>query len=261
MRDPADRQRPSQAREALASVSLPKGGGAIRGIGEKFSVNAVSGTASLSVPLVFSPGRAEKADKDADTPTIAQFDTLGRTLLTIADNGKDTNGNDQKFRTRTVLDIEGNQREVIDALDRVVMRYDYDMLGTRIHHASMEAGERFMLNDVMGKPVRAWNSRKYVFRTEYDALRRIMKSFVQGGDPSEPHPKVFAQEVLFERSIYGDSPDTSLTELQQKQANLRGKTFRHFDGAGSSRQIFTISKATLCAVHANSTAIELLTVY
>jgi len=39
-------------------VSLPKGGGAIRGIGEKFSANTVTGTASLSVPLALSPGRA-----------------------------------------------------------------------------------------------------------------------------------------------------------------------------------------------------------
>jgi hypothetical protein len=44
-----------------------------------------------------------------------------------------------------VLDIEGNQRAVIDAKDRVVMRYDYDLLGSRIHQASMEAGERWML--------------------------------------------------------------------------------------------------------------------
>ena len=175
---------------------------------------------------------AEKAAKHADTPTVAHLDTLGRTFLTIADNGKDANGNDQKYRTRTVLDIEGNQREVIDALDRVVMRYDYDMLGTKIHQASMEAGERFMLNDVTGKPIRAWNSRKYIFRTEYDALRRPLKSFAQGGDLSEQNPKVIAQEILFERTIYGDSPGTGLNESQQKQANLRGKVFRHFDGAG-----------------------------
>ncbi|MFT3775411.1 MAG: SpvB/TcaC N-terminal domain-containing protein [Minicystis sp.] len=38
--------------------ALPKGGGAIRGIGEKFSVNPVTGTASLQVPIVTSPGRA-----------------------------------------------------------------------------------------------------------------------------------------------------------------------------------------------------------
>ena len=40
------------------TISLPKGGGAIRGIGEKFSANPVTGTGSLSVPVYTSPGRA-----------------------------------------------------------------------------------------------------------------------------------------------------------------------------------------------------------
>ncbi|WP_162902873.1 SpvB/TcaC N-terminal domain-containing protein [Taibaiella koreensis] len=38
-------------------LSLPKGGGALKGIDEKFSVNAVNGTAGLEVPLPLSPGR------------------------------------------------------------------------------------------------------------------------------------------------------------------------------------------------------------
>jgi RHS repeat-associated protein len=48
-------KRPS---DLLPSVSLPKGGGAIRGIGEKFSVNAATGTSAMVVPLPFSPGRS-----------------------------------------------------------------------------------------------------------------------------------------------------------------------------------------------------------
>src|SRR3989441_12809172 len=40
------------------SISLPKGGGAIRGIGEKFAANPVTGTGSLSVPIFASPGRS-----------------------------------------------------------------------------------------------------------------------------------------------------------------------------------------------------------
>ena len=42
----------------LPALSLPKGGGAIRGIGEKFSTNPATGTGSLSVPIATSPGRA-----------------------------------------------------------------------------------------------------------------------------------------------------------------------------------------------------------
>ena len=41
----------------VPSIALPKGGGAIKGIDEKFSVNAVNGTAAFSIPLPFSPAR------------------------------------------------------------------------------------------------------------------------------------------------------------------------------------------------------------
>src|SRR5690242_13959773 len=39
-------------------VSLPKAGGAIRGLGEKFGINPVNGTAGLTVPIATSPGRS-----------------------------------------------------------------------------------------------------------------------------------------------------------------------------------------------------------
>ncbi|MDI1435403.1 SpvB/TcaC N-terminal domain-containing protein [Polyangium sorediatum] len=39
------------------SPSLPKGGGAVRGLGEKFAASLVSGTGSLTVPIAVSPGR------------------------------------------------------------------------------------------------------------------------------------------------------------------------------------------------------------
>ncbi|WP_373509214.1 SpvB/TcaC N-terminal domain-containing protein, partial [Thiocapsa sp.] len=40
------------------AVTLPKGGGAIRGMGEKFAANPVTGTGSMSVPIATSPGRS-----------------------------------------------------------------------------------------------------------------------------------------------------------------------------------------------------------
>lgn len=47
----------AQANEPPA-IALPKGGGAMRGIGEKFAANPVTGTGSMSVPLATSPGRS-----------------------------------------------------------------------------------------------------------------------------------------------------------------------------------------------------------
>src|SRR5689334_15616342 len=40
------------------TISLPKGGGALKSIDEKFSVNPVKGTASLALALPFSHSRA-----------------------------------------------------------------------------------------------------------------------------------------------------------------------------------------------------------
>jgi len=47
-----------QSAIAMPSLSLPKGGGAIRGIGEKFASNPVTGTGSMTVPIATSPGRS-----------------------------------------------------------------------------------------------------------------------------------------------------------------------------------------------------------
>lgn len=41
----------------IPQISLPKGGGALKGIDEKFQVNGANGTASFSIPLPFSPNR------------------------------------------------------------------------------------------------------------------------------------------------------------------------------------------------------------
>jgi hypothetical protein len=47
-----------QKNSSAPSLSLPKGGGAIRGIGEKFAANPVTGTGTMSVPIASSPGRS-----------------------------------------------------------------------------------------------------------------------------------------------------------------------------------------------------------
>src|SRR5262249_12197035 len=114
--------------------------------------------------------------RHAGTPTVAHLDTLGRTFLTITDNGPAGT-----YATRVALDIEGNQRSMTDARGLTVMTYNYDMLNQKVHQVSMDAGEHWMFNNVVGKPVRAWDSRTYTFRTLYDLLQRPTHLFVQQG--------------------------------------------------------------------------------
>jgi hypothetical protein len=59
--DKSDANRVSGERPSVAStpsISLPKGGGAIRGMGEKFATNPITGTGSMTVPIATSPGRS-----------------------------------------------------------------------------------------------------------------------------------------------------------------------------------------------------------
>ncbi|MCP5108626.1 MAG: toxin [bacterium] len=51
-------KQPDQSKQPpIPPITLPKGGGAIKGIEEKFEVNAANGTAALSFPLPVSPAR------------------------------------------------------------------------------------------------------------------------------------------------------------------------------------------------------------
>src|SRR5438094_5122064 len=56
--DPAKTKEPKDERFSAPALSLPKGGGAIRGIGEKFAANPATGTCSMTIPIALSPGRS-----------------------------------------------------------------------------------------------------------------------------------------------------------------------------------------------------------
>ncbi|HUF54865.1 MAG TPA: RHS repeat-associated core domain-containing protein [Dehalococcoidia bacterium] len=167
---------------------------------------------------------ANKAAIHANTPTVTHLDSLGRTFLTVAHNKFKYSNTppaappaEEFYATRIVFDIEGNQRGVIDSLERVVMRYHYDLLGNRIHQASMEAGERWMLSDVAGNPLYAWDSRDHRFRMVYDRMRRPADALLRAGA---------AAEQVVGRSTYGE------TRPNPEAKNLRGEVVEVRDQAG-----------------------------
>jgi RHS repeat-associated protein len=162
---------------------------------------------------------ANKAAVHAATPTVAHTDSLGRTVLAIAHNKLARNGTtlEEFYVTRSELDIEGNHRAVIDANGRIVMRYGYNLLGIRIHQSSVDAGERWSLNDSTGKPLYAWDSRDHRFRTAYDPARRPIDVFLRAGS---------ATEMLIGQTVYGE------TRPNPETSNLRGRVVQVFDQAG-----------------------------
>jgi RHS repeat-associated protein len=162
---------------------------------------------------------AEKAAKHADTPLTQHFDTHGKPVLQIEHN-KDAADVNVFYHTRTDLDLEGNLRRVTDARDNVVMQYKYDMLGTMVYQNSMDAGQRWLLQNIAGNPLRSWDERNHELSFEYDILHRPTAKRVKGGDGA------IQLNNVYEKIIYGESlpnPETN---------NFRTRTVIVYDTAG-----------------------------
>lgn len=118
-------------------------------------------------------GAAKKTEVHANTPTDTYYDSMGRKFLVIERNAtlhRDSRVSREQMRKFSVLDIQGHVRSVIDALERVVSVIDTTMMGIKIHQATVEAGETWILQDVTGGNGYGWDSRHQAFRTTYDIL-------------------------------------------------------------------------------------------
>ncbi|WON73555.1 SpvB/TcaC N-terminal domain-containing protein [Nitrosospira sp. Is2] len=201
--------------------------------------------AEFNTPENVSAAKAVEAH--GNTPSLTILDSLGRDVIVIAHNRvKDATEilKDEKYITFTRLDAEGKPLWIRDARNNLVMQYVappvqnnqpddplagfvpcYDIAGNLLFQHSMDAGDRWMLNDAAGKPLLAWDSRGHAFRTNYDALHRPISSFVKGADPLNP-----GRVIQFEKVIYGDTPTNGLGDANK--LNLRGKPYQHYDTAG-----------------------------
>jgi RHS repeat-associated protein len=172
---------------------------------------------------------AQKAAIHANTPTIEVLDALGRPFYSFTHNKfKDHVSNEdvnQFIGTHIIIDIEGNQRKIFDANENVVMEYKYDMLGNQTYQKSMDAGERWLLQDCTQKPSFAWDSKQQRFHTRYDLLHRpIQHEVTFYENPGDVNSNQIT--IAFEKFIYGEElPD-------DKQKNLRGQLVTHYDSAG-----------------------------
>ncbi|KAL2784829.1 hypothetical protein BJX66DRAFT_343659 [Aspergillus keveii] len=155
---------------------------------------------------------AQKAAAHANTPCITHMDPLGRSYVTVSDNGPLG-----KYSASVLFDIQGNQIQVTDALGRTVLRSHHDMLGNQLHNASIDSGERWTLKDITGRPIHVWDSRGAHLTTAYDILRRPISSTLWPGTD---------REKVVEKIEYGDSLEHPETR------NCRDRIIRVFDQSG-----------------------------
>ncbi len=176
---------------------------------------------------------ADKAAAHADTPTVLHFDTLGRAIMSVDHNKNTTTNIDEFYQTKVQLDIEGNLREITDARDNIVMHYKYDMLGNVVYTHSMDTGQRWLLTNVLGSPLRTWDERNHEFQYFYDNAQRPIHNKVIGGDGAAP------LDHIFNRIIYGESllsgVRTQLNRFNEaalQTRNVLGKIIQQYDTAG-----------------------------
>ncbi|MDB5226557.1 MAG: repeat-associated core domain protein [Bacteroidota bacterium] len=211
---------------------------------------------------------AERAKKNAasqtvvhaDTPTQTFFDALGRDVITVTHNKwvtKDESGiaipHDEKYFTYTKLDAEGKPLWIQDPRGNKVMQYivpplpagvseedetqnyfpAYDIAGNLLFQHSMDNGNKWMMTDAAGKPYYSWDENerqdeenrflleKIMYTLEYDGLHRPTNSWLSINRESGQ---------LIEQVVYGENKTEE--ERSDKQLNLRGQIYQHFDAAG-----------------------------
>jgi RHS repeat-associated protein len=182
---------------------------------------------------------AQKAAVHANTPTTIHFDTLARAFLTLAFNRSQLNAEpavEGHYRSFVAFDISGNQREISDALGRVIMTYDYDMMGKRLRQNSVDSGVRWTLHDAAGQAFLGWDGRDHRLENQYDAARRPIGLWVQTWAAGRNQ-----NTVLAERTVYGEG------QPNDQALNLRGKAVQQFDAAGVVRNAAFDFKGNLLA--------------
>ncbi|MCP4308929.1 MAG: hypothetical protein GY788_29475, partial [bacterium] len=205
---------------------------------------------------------AEKHAGHAGTPATVFLDSLGREVISVAHNRVpdddpalrnvpllDRPWHDEKYVTFTKLDTEGKPWWIRDARSNLVMQYitppvpnnqatdptsgfvpGYDIAGNLLFQHSMDAGDRWLINDAAGQPFYVWDQNERVledgsltplegrrFHTVYDDLRRPLAQQLQinGGSPQ-----------VVERFGYGE------THPEAEARNLRGQVYQHYDPSG-----------------------------
>jgi len=206
----------------------------------------------------------------ANTPAQVFLDSLGREVMSVAHNAfaypnGGAKGN-KKYVTFTKMDAEGKPLGIRDARGNLVMQYIsppkanndssnsmpvgtvpcYDIAGNLLFQHSMDAGDRWMLNDAAGKRLYAWdaNERRELNGTTVMENRRFNTKYDKLHRPTDISLSTNGGSVqVIERFVYVDGPTGDSTK------NLRGQLRQHYDQSGLTHMEAYDFKGQPCEVY------------
>ncbi|WP_406193202.1 hypothetical protein OH807_02330 [Kitasatospora sp. NBC_01560] len=171
---------PAGPASALPTVSLPTGGGAVRGIGEKFATDAVTGTGSFAVPLDLTAGRGG----------------FGPSLTLAYDSGA---GNGP-FGLGWSLSLPGVTRRTDKGLPRYDDANDSDVF-------VLSAAEDLV---PCGPPRRTGTHEVRRYRPRIEAAFARIERWTRTDDPADVHWRSLSADNVL--TLYGAAPHARITD-------------------------------------------------
>lgn len=175
-------------------------------------------------PLEPQQRAAWLAAKHANTPSVTHLDYLGRGFIAIEDNG--TEG---QYETKTILDIEGNQKSIIDPKGRELVNCVTDVLGRVLYCHSKDSGEKWTLHSLFTQgsdrqtgyqAAFGWKNNGIRRRIAFDELQRPYQEWISTSN---------AEELLTRWSIFGENLNIG------EESNLIGQQLLQLDQSGLTK--------------------------
>ena len=211
----ADKGRPSPSGSGAAppTIQLPKGGGAIRGIGEKFAANPVTGTGSMSVPIATSPGRSgfgPQLQLSYDSGAGNGPFGFGWTLSLPSITRKTDKGLPQ------YCDAVDSDAFILSGAEDLVPVYRQDVDGTWVadHQGFHSDADGFWVRDPSGRLVvhedelDGYRVRRY--RPRIEGLFALIERWSRIGVPGDVHWRSISKDNIL--TLYGYDPNSRVAD-------------------------------------------------
>jgi len=197
--------------KGTSGISLPKGGGALKGIGETFQPNLFSGTGNFSIPLATSPGRADFGPR-----------------LTLQYSTGNGNG---PFGLGWQLSIPRITRKTEKGLPKYNHEDVFIMSGAEglVPILKLENGK--WIPETLNDKTNTYRIERYRPRTE-SLFARIEKWVkINGNNSGEVHWRATTKENI--TSIYGRTPQARIYDPDQKDHVYEWLLEETFDARGN----------------------------
>jgi RHS repeat-associated protein len=196
------------------AITLPTGGGAIRGMGEKFSVSPSSGNATMSIPIPITPSRT-----GAMTPSLSLDYNSGDGAgefglgwrLSMSMSGRITRKTDKGLpRYRDGPKFTGEEDTfIIAGTEDLVVLHRRDEHG----HEMLDANGEVIYDQTVGEYV----VRKYAPRIEGSFMR--IERWIRSANPRDSYWRTVSKDNVV--AIYGSSDPTRISDPARDGSSAR----------------------------------------